>query len=232
MITILEYFEDTYRFSGNATVSEIGKDNLESYIILNQTLFYPQGGGQPSDQGTIQFGSESLAIDRVRMIDGVVYHYSKSETVPFHQGDTVTCKVNEELRLKHAVCHTAGHLLSHCLERIEPDVRAIKGYHFLDGPYVEFQGKIKKNEPELLELLNKMIKEEIQKNSIISVITPPHEDGGKEGSSKALRKIKIGSFQESACGGTHLRSLKEILEFSAIKIKKTKEGFKVSYRVA
>ena len=66
MKTLLSYFEDTYKFKGRAIISAVNKDENGPFIILNQTLFHPQGGGQPSDQGTLQVGDVTIPIHRVR----------------------------------------------------------------------------------------------------------------------------------------------------------------------
>ena len=51
--TIRDYFDDTYRFSQSAQVQEIieDKDLNQLSIITDRTIFHPQGGGQPKDQG-------------------------------------------------------------------------------------------------------------------------------------------------------------------------------------
>lgn len=53
MSTRLLYLENMCQLSGSACVVEIIKDAEDHKIVLDQTVFYPQGGGQPSDKGTI-----------------------------------------------------------------------------------------------------------------------------------------------------------------------------------
>ena len=54
------YFESTYLFESPATILEQAEDEKGSYVVLDQTIFYPQGGGQPSDRGIIKHGVQSL----------------------------------------------------------------------------------------------------------------------------------------------------------------------------
>src|ERR1700722_12430048 len=61
------YYEDTYRFSGQAVVESFGVDDKGHYIILDRTLFYPQGGGQPADQGCLIIDEQQILICAVRL---------------------------------------------------------------------------------------------------------------------------------------------------------------------
>jgi Ser-tRNA(Ala) deacylase AlaX len=62
MQTLLSYFEDTYKFEDHASVVASNKDEFGYFLVLNQTIFYPQGGGQPSDQGLIEVGGAVIRI--------------------------------------------------------------------------------------------------------------------------------------------------------------------------
>lgn len=64
MATHLIYFEDTYKFIDQAIIKECNKDENGFFLILNQTIFYPQGGGQPSDQGRMEIGNLILPIGK------------------------------------------------------------------------------------------------------------------------------------------------------------------------
>jgi len=229
MSTILDYLDDTYLFAGRSQILKIDRDETGQYLILDRTNFYPQGGGQPSDQGVMRSESHSIAIDRVRMMDGVVFHYTSVDEVPFHVGDIVTCEVNEDLRLKHAGAHTAGHLIAHCLESLESKLKATKGYHFLNGPYVEFQGEKIRSDQQLIADLNQLIQSEIDKKSELSTIVDPLETIETVHGGKVFRRVKIGDYPESPCGGTHLKNLGEFQQVTATKLKKTKDGFRISY---
>ena len=78
MKTILLYLEDTYLFQETANIVESGKNENGKYIILDKTIFYPQGGGQPTDTGTIQNENAQFDVSMVRMDEnGIVYHYGE-----------------------------------------------------------------------------------------------------------------------------------------------------------
>ena len=52
-MTNLLYLENTYLFNSKANIEKIDHLEKRKYLVLNQTIFYPQGGGQPSDRGYI-----------------------------------------------------------------------------------------------------------------------------------------------------------------------------------
>lgn len=67
-MTQLSYFEDTYKFEDTAVIKANGKDENGDFLILNQTIFYPQGGGQPSDRGTIAVDGVVVPIHSVKYV--------------------------------------------------------------------------------------------------------------------------------------------------------------------
>src|SRR5436190_1583438 len=66
-------------------------------IVLNQTCFYARGGGQDWDKGTIQKDDVEFTVEEVRLDeDGVVHHIGAVTNGSFHEGDSVSCKVDHE----------------------------------------------------------------------------------------------------------------------------------------
>ena len=77
------------------------------FVVLDRTPFYPEGGGQESDIGTIN----DIKVNEVQSIDGVIVH-TMEHAVEFKKGSTVNCAVDQERRLRLAAHHTATHLVS------------------------------------------------------------------------------------------------------------------------
>src|ERR1700722_366817 len=140
MQTQLSYFDDTYKFNDHTMIVATNKDDHGHFVILNQTIFYPQGGGQPSDQGTIQVGNVLIPIHSVKSVDNEIRHYT-NQSYNHLGGQTGTCIVDQDLRLLHARLHTSGHLISNIIESHYPQWQAVKGHHFPDQCYVEFTAK-------------------------------------------------------------------------------------------
>jgi Ser-tRNA(Ala) deacylase AlaX len=89
---------------GQANVMQCIPDGEDGYVIeLDATLFHPQGGGQPSDGGTI----DGVPVQRVFADGETVWHRTATPVAP----GPVTLSVDGELRHLHARWHSAGHLI-------------------------------------------------------------------------------------------------------------------------
>ena len=155
--TELVYFGDTYKTSCDECkilscepVDEPKDGGPTHVVVLDRTIAYPAGGGQPSDTGRIvspnavAFVVTSVASTR----DGTVTHLGSFETegaTPFAVDDEVTVTVDADRRLLHARIHSAGHLLDVAMTNIGfgPNVMVpAKGLHQPDQAYVEYTGKV------------------------------------------------------------------------------------------
>ena len=110
------YYEEPTRMDFEAVVLDVFENN----IVLDQTLFYPEGGGQGSDKGTFSTEDALLHVVDVNIVDDVVLHTIKP-TEDSHQckrGSVINCKVDEKRRLAHARHHTATHIVNECAKRV------------------------------------------------------------------------------------------------------------------
>ena len=160
--TVALYQTDTYLLTSDAIVLAVEPlDGGEGWaVVLDQTVFHPQGGGQPADVGTLE--GESGAPFAVSMVKkgktGVVRHEGASPTLPpFAAGSRVRCAVNGQARLLNARVHSAGHLIDVAMTNsgMASRLRPTKGYHFTPGSYVEYEGD-KLDVPERDALLAKL----------------------------------------------------------------------------
>lgn len=210
-MTELLYFGAERQPSCEASVLAAGCDESGTYIILNQTIFYPQGGGQPSDSGTI----DAASIHKVRFVDDAVRHYSDRDCSHL-VGRQVLCVIDEEKRHHHSCLHTAGHLLAAVVEAEYPSLQAVKGHHYPDGAYVEFTGHAMDFS---LERINALLAKRLQQDLPITI-----QNGSP-------RYVCIGNYPAMACGGTHVKSLKELLTVVATKHKCKGDSIKISYQL-
>ncbi len=107
METIKLYYENPYEKEFVATIVDIKQHNDQVEVILDKTLFYPLGGGQPADKGSIM-GFEVLDV---RSKDEIISHYVNSFG-NFKIGDKVEGKIDWKTRYEHMQCHTAEHLVT------------------------------------------------------------------------------------------------------------------------
>src|SRR3989338_4044485 len=100
------YLEDSYLKICTALVSAV----QGTVITLDQTIFYPIGGGQACDTGTLLANGEVYRVISVQKVSGEVYHQVDREGLGV--GDQVTCTIDWDRRHRLMRSHTAAHLLS------------------------------------------------------------------------------------------------------------------------
>jgi hypothetical protein len=112
--TRLEYLADTYRFAGEGQLLEIGEGEKGKFFVFDQTIFYPKGGGQPSDLGTITFANGVEYPVHLVLFDGStgrVQHYVEGEVDTGLIGLGAAFEIDQARRSENAKAHSAGHLL-------------------------------------------------------------------------------------------------------------------------
>lgn len=163
-VTDREYFLDTWKFEGEGTVLDVIAPATEEdklfKVILNKTIFHPQGGGQPKDKGflTSEDGAIKFEVTDLKILDEAILHVgSFSGDAHFEIGSTVKQQIDGDFRSINARIHSAGHLLDIAMNRAgRTDLQPSKGYHFQEGPYVEYIGKVEPpDQAKLLEDLNR-----------------------------------------------------------------------------
>ncbi|MGJ5629734.1 alanine--tRNA ligase-related protein [Nostoc sp. CALU 1950] len=239
MSTVLAYLEDTYKFTDNAHIEYVADDERGSFCVLDSTVFYPQGGGQPSDIGNIEAKGVQLPISFVSFVDGDVRHYGDFSSISLEKGEEVTLYVDEAHRMQNAKAHTAGHLMYTIIESLDKNLIAVKGYHFPDGSYVEFQGSPAFENTEIfIAEVNTKISEALNEATSVevSLITPEKlavrwsNIPNNLPPGKPLRVVTIDNFHPTPCGGTHLKSLNELKSVIVTKVKRQKGNLKISYK--
>merc|ERR1711964_587119 len=146
------YYENTYVFKATGCVVAVSDSTSEKYgpldVQLDQTIFHPQGGGQPADTGTLTSGDNVYNVQFVAVTkDGIIHHYGNFTHGSFEPKTEVTQEIDAEKRELYARIPSAGHLIDLAAAQagyghLEPT----KGYHFLDGSYVEYAGNIEAGE--------------------------------------------------------------------------------------
>jgi len=235
-MTHLLYLKDTYLFKSTATILEIKTlEDGRTAIILDQTIFYPQGGGQPCDTGIISTNQARFLVKDVRLdASGLVNHIGKFEQALLDPGQQVELEIDQARRILHAKLHSAGHLLDCSITQLGLKVKPSKGYHFADSPYVEYEGNIA-NSPEMLQAIQEKIDALIAANIPIIIQELSSEQAQQQSikapEGKSARIVTFDGFEPCGCGGTHIRNAQEIGYINIRRIK-SKGGFsRVSYEI-
>ena len=231
-MTKLLYLEDTYLFTGSAYIQEIGANEHGTYIILDQTIFYPQWWGQPSDTGSISSRNSRFQVESVRIDEiGIVYHYGQCLSGAFQKWETVSLKIDPARRIENAKNHSAGHLIDVAMKNIGMNsVHATKGYHFPQWPYVEYAWILGESESVVSEKLEQELARLIQQDIRVEVTLDTSQDI-KAPMWKTPRYVKYDGYDGCGCGGTHVQNSGEIGHIHIKKIKSKDGMIRVSYQV-
>lgn len=207
MITKQIYYEDAYKKELECKILKVEDKGSLLNLVVDQTIFYPEGGGQPSDLGKI---GEAI-VEYVRIIDGEIIHQAKGQ---LKEGETVKQVLDWNWRYKYMRIHTAGHLLHDVLMKKVSGLTPVKGGHG-KKPFIEYVGSVdtaKKSEIEMevnnilqkgLEVVTKFVNyEELEKEC---QFIPPNIP-----KNKPLRMIKIGDYPGMPDGGVQVANTKEI----------------------
>ena len=242
--TRLEYLADTYRFAGEGQLLEIGEGARGKFFVFDQTIFYPKGGGQPSDLGTITFANGVEYPVHLVLFDGStgrVQHYVEGEVDTGLIGLGAAFKIDQARRSENAKAHSAGHLLDNVVSEVAPELIGKIGSHDAkEGCYVKFQGLLTSKKPdELLPLVNEQLVAIITEGREMTArLADPSEladlrlpIGYQLPAGKPCRIVQISGLPPSPCGGTHVDSLARFNKIQATKVKLEKKDnvTKISY---
>eukprot|EP00743_Colponemidia_sp_Colp-15_P008633 GILK01009396.1.p1 GENE.GILK01009396.1~~GILK01009396.1.p1 ORF type:complete len:269 (+),score=41.58 GILK01009396.1:35-808(+) len=246
--TVADYLANTYQFESRAVVLEVSATNTDDgvkTILLDRTIFHPQGGGQPSDTGYIRSadGSTVFAVESLKAEkSGHIFHIGK-----FIEGETFTpeqevcLQIDRQLRETYARLHSAGHLLDVAMTRCGFSLKPGKGCHFPEGAYVEYIGSIQDPDKDaVIQRLQAECNALIQAGSSVAVQTVSHAEAGSIlpevpdylPVDRPVRIVSLISDDPAGvcpCGGTHVQDVKQIDRIRITKIQKKGKNTRISY---
>jgi alanyl-tRNA synthetase len=219
-------------FEHPSQITSSGTDEKGTYVLLTETIFYPQGGGQPSDRGILKSKANTIEVGFVRQVDQEIRHYVSSNIVNT-TNNSIECHVDRTTRILNARYHTAAHLLSNVVEIMYPPLKAVKGHSFPGEAYVEFIGEATTEQLDI----NHNMSQAITKNLSTSILSISCDDFESKyyklpysiSEDKVFRIMQIGDYLPIPCGGTHVKNTAEIGLFNIRKISKKGDRIKVSY---
>lgn len=211
------FADDAYRTQCTAIVLESGPDG----IVLDRTVFYPLGGGQPGDRGILEWsGSRVEVIDtRRRRSDGAIVHLT-TESAERPPADTeVAARIDWDLRHRHMRMHTGLHLLGAVLKFpvTGGNITAEKSRLDFDMPEGADREAVTAELNALIEAAHpvesRWIDEADLDPALIRTMSvkPPTGVG-------RIRLLEIPGVDLQPCGGTHVRRTDEIGRATVTKI--------------
>jgi alanyl-tRNA synthetase len=229
--TVLRFYEDEYKREFEAKVLH----SKDKQIILDETYFYPEGGGQPGDEGTITADGKTVRVLDVQKSAGVVVHnVETNELDKLSKGTKVKCTIDWERRLQLMRNHTGTHVVNGA-------ARALLGSHIwqtgaqkgLDRSRLDIThyAKLTSEELQRIELI---ANEAVLKGYEVDKAWLPRDQAEKEHGfrlyqggvppGKKVRVVDVKGFDVEACAGTHLNNTREIGMIKLLRSERIQDG--------
>ena len=199
-----------------------GKDGESIAVVVAETPFYPEGGGQTGDRGVIEAESGALLeVVDTRKADGSIVHIGRllrGEIGEFEKGRRVHLKVDREWRDAAMRNHSATHILHYALRDVLGDkVHQAGSLVAPDRLRFDFHhnGAIAEGD---LETIEEEINARIRENATVRTDEMAYDDAIKAGAlaffgdkyGDVVRVIRMGDFSVELCGGTHVDATGQI----------------------
>jgi len=221
------YKHDAYVFEFEAKIISVDSDN----IVLDSTAFYPGGGGQVCDTGTISGHAVKEVFRKGKEIIHVVPKHNLAE------GNMVWCSVDWERRYDLMKGHTAEHLLFGSLQRAVPELGIVKIFISPESKYVIVDRDVDWADIKTaVSFANKAISD----NLTIRKITMKKDDPDLENvrmdpdkiKAEEVTVIEIGEVDSAACSGIHVMETEELGGILVDrKVSAGKDGTAIHFRI-
>ncbi|WP_161568298.1 alanyl-tRNA editing protein [Anaerobacillus alkaliphilus] len=215
---------DPYLKESWATIRDTKTVNGETWVALDQTIFYPEGGGQPADLGTI----DGIPVLDVQINDNVVLHKLANQI----EKSRVKLEIDFPRRFDHMQHHTGQHLLS----AVWLEFFGIRTLSFHLGKEVcTIDLQVDELNEEQIQQVEAKLSHYIFENRTVENYQLPYEEIDKEklvklkDKPKFVRFIEIEGIDTSTCCGTHVRMLGELGLVKILGWEKNKQNVRLSF---
>lgn len=213
------YLEDSYLQNFEATVERVSD---EKFVVLNHTAFYPNSGGQPHDLGVLVQDEREFPLAYVGTFGGKISH--EIETSGLETGYAVAGRIDWDRRYRFMRSHTACHILSAMIFR-ESNAKITGNQIGEDKSRVDFS--LKDFNREKLANYVAMANQVVEENRSVNTKIISREEAmempdlirlAKEVQDREeIRIVEIEGVDLQACGGTHVKSTREIGQIEMLK---------------
>lgn len=215
------FMDDSYLAECEATVQSV-RDGRR--VLLDRTVFHPQGGGQPSDTGVIRRGCEEFHVLAVRKGGGDISHEVAQEGL--RAGDRVVCVLDWGRRHSLMRMHTAAHVLAAVIHR---ELGVLITGNQLDTDRTRFDFDMEQFDREKFEEAVSRANSVLSEDIGLKVYSLPRDEAMKipgvvklaaalPPSISVLRIVEIPGVDVQADGGTHVKSLREVGRIQILKL--------------
>ncbi|MGC8687094.1 MAG: alanyl-tRNA editing protein [Candidatus Micrarchaeia archaeon] len=217
------YLRDSYARELDAKVTFAEGSN----ILLDRTVFYPTGGGQPCDTGIIKNGATEFKVVEVKKDGDNVVHVVEGDASSLKIGDSVKCVIDWDKRYMHMRLHTALHIIDGVVEKLYQG-KITGGQIYDDRARMDFDvpGLDKNKMLEIISAAQKIVDENhnvtakiLTKEEASSIPNLARTAPGEDLLSKLteVRIIDIEGFDFQLDGGTHVAHTGEVGKLEMLK---------------
>lgn len=216
------YYEDVYKKVFTAKVLECREAKKGFQVVLDESAFYPEGGGQPSDTGFLN----EVKVTEVHEKEGELLHYTEEAIQP---GTEVRGKIDWSRRFDLMQQHSGEHMVSGLVhEKYGYDN---VGFHMgSDVITIDFNGILSEEQmAEIEELVNRKIWEDAP----VEIFYPSHEElstldyRSKKELTGQVRIVRFPGADTCACCGTHVTHTGEIGMVKLLSVVRFREGVRM-----
>jgi alanyl-tRNA synthetase len=225
-MTKLLYYDDKWLFEFSAKIAAVGEFKGKPAVELDQTAFYPEGGGQPADRGVVG----GVTVLDCQKTDGTIWHILE-KPLSTQIGGTVSAQVDGERRFHNMQKHTGQHLLSAVFLK--------EGWPTVSVHFGEEESTLDLSGRELSVEVLKKIEERANRlvfqNIPVKIFWATEEELPALGLRKMpevfgkYRIVEIEGIDRSACGGTHLDSTGQIGMIKILSTEKVRDAQRVYF---
>ncbi len=228
------FYDDPYLKEFKAKILEIRNENE---VILDQTAFYPGGGGQPADTGFLIKDDEKIRVTRARK-DGALIVHECDRVIPWIIGEDVEGIIDWEHRYRVMRYHTLLHILSAIIEK-EYGAKVTGGQIYPNKARMDFE--LEKITPEMVEFLENTINALIKESHPVKTYYVERENLDQHPelirtkvnllpeNIKRIRIVEIEGIDIQADGGTHVSNTTELSPVKIVKRENKGKGRKRMY---
>lgn len=223
-MTELIYYNDSYQKEFEFKLIEIVHD--ENAVVLDRTVFYPGGGGQPCDIGSLIVNEVKYIVNKVKKVNDKIYHYIDGE-LPIVNDEGIG-KIDWDYRYKLMRTHTAMHIISAVAWR---DYQASVTGGDMDTLNGRMDFEFEHFDKQLIEEIEEKINLEVKTGRDVIINILSREEAFQipdlirtkinllPTGIEEIRTVEIAGLDLQADGGTHVKNTSEVGEIKIVKYK-------------
>lgn len=219
------FYQDAYQKELNTKVVSCIKEKDVYKVVLEETIFYPEGGGQSADLGKINDAN----VINVKREKDLIIHFVDSE---FKEGESVHLELDWNRRFDHMQNHTGEHILSGIIHKLYGYENV--GFHMDEEKIqADYDGVLTK---ENIEVIEQTINDVIHQNIPVVETYPTDEElvdlefRSKKELTGKVRIVSIDNVDICACCGTHVKTTVEVNLIKILSYEKHKIGTRIEMK--